>query len=189
MSGFRAPLCPRLGYPWSAHWASLGQTRGQAQGIGPGYLPKDVSGLCPFSGGQTAWGLQASGCFPDWENPYVTLYPEFEVAQTRSSGQMADKGYIYRGAKPVYCPGLWICPRWGWNRIPWDIPLLLCQTKVKGWQGSSRHRQLYRRLDHNPFTITASRVWPVGWMGLCGGTGSRLWPKYILQKPCGYLSS
>ncbi len=37
----------------------------------------------------------------DWENPYVTLQPEFEAQQIRVFGEMAKRGYIYKGLKPV----------------------------------------------------------------------------------------
>lgn len=38
----------------------------------------------------------------DWENPYVTLKPEYEAQQIKVFGEMAKKGYIYKGLKPVY---------------------------------------------------------------------------------------
>jgi len=38
----------------------------------------------------------------DWDNPYVTLDPEFEAVQIGVFGEMAKKGYIYKGLKPVY---------------------------------------------------------------------------------------
>ncbi|MFS0688165.1 isoleucine--tRNA ligase [Sporosarcina sp. 179-K 8C2 HS] len=38
----------------------------------------------------------------DWENPYITLKPEFEARQIQVFGEMAKKGYIYKGLKPVY---------------------------------------------------------------------------------------
>ncbi|WP_059170069.1 isoleucine--tRNA ligase [Bacillus sp. FJAT-27445] len=38
----------------------------------------------------------------DWENPYITLKPEYEAQQIRVFGEMAKKGYIYKGKKPVY---------------------------------------------------------------------------------------
>src|SRR5699024_1688941 len=38
----------------------------------------------------------------DWENPYITLNKEYEAAQIRVFGDMAKKGYIYKGLKPVY---------------------------------------------------------------------------------------
>jgi len=45
------------------------------------------------------------GVFGEWENPYMTLDPKFEARQIRVFGEMAKKGYIYKGLKPVYwCP-------------------------------------------------------------------------------------
>lgn len=38
----------------------------------------------------------------DWKNPYITLKPAFEAAQIRVFGDMAKKGFIYRGKKSVY---------------------------------------------------------------------------------------
>ncbi|MCX7923238.1 MAG: isoleucine--tRNA ligase [Clostridia bacterium] len=41
----------------------------------------------------------------DWEHPYITLSPEFEAKQIEVFGEMAKKGYIYKGLRPVYwCP-------------------------------------------------------------------------------------
>ncbi|MBP1737185.1 MAG: Isoleucyl-tRNA synthetase [Oscillospiraceae bacterium] len=49
--------------------------------------------------------FQRLGVIGDWENPYLTLAPEFEAEQVRIFGKMAEKGYIYKGLKPVYwCP-------------------------------------------------------------------------------------
>ena len=45
------------------------------------------------------------GIIGEWENPYITLDPEYEAEQIRVFAEMADKGYIYKGLKPVYwCP-------------------------------------------------------------------------------------
>ncbi len=41
----------------------------------------------------------------DWDNPYLTLNPEFEAIQIKVFGEMAKKGYIYKGLKPVYWCG------------------------------------------------------------------------------------
>ncbi|MGI5920687.1 MAG: isoleucine--tRNA ligase [Syntrophomonadaceae bacterium] len=41
----------------------------------------------------------------DWDNPYLTLKPEFEAVQIKVFGAMASKGYIYKGLKPVYWCG------------------------------------------------------------------------------------
>lgn len=42
------------------------------------------------------------GVTGDWDNPYVTLKPHFEARQIQVFGEMAKKGYIYKGLKPVY---------------------------------------------------------------------------------------
>lgn len=42
------------------------------------------------------------GVLGDFEDPYLTLKPEFEAKQIEVFGEMAKKGYIYKGLKPVY---------------------------------------------------------------------------------------
>ena len=45
------------------------------------------------------------GVLGNWENPYLTLTHDFEAAQIEIFGEMAKRGYIYKGQKPVYwCP-------------------------------------------------------------------------------------
>lgn len=45
------------------------------------------------------------GILAEWDNPYLTLHPEFEAKQIELFGEMAEKGLIYKGLKPVYwCP-------------------------------------------------------------------------------------
>ena len=46
--------------------------------------------------------LRRIGVRGDWENPYITLKPEYEAQQIKVFGEMAKKGYIYKGKKPVY---------------------------------------------------------------------------------------
>ncbi len=51
-------------------------------------------------------GFKRLGVLGDWNNPYITLYPEYEAEQVRTFAKMASKkGTIYRGLRPVYwCP-------------------------------------------------------------------------------------
>ncbi|MBQ5331408.1 MAG: isoleucine--tRNA ligase [Oscillospiraceae bacterium] len=45
------------------------------------------------------------GVLGDFDDPYLTLKPEFESHQVEIFGEMYRKGYIYKGLKPVYwCP-------------------------------------------------------------------------------------
>lgn len=42
------------------------------------------------------------GVWGNWEEPYVTINPEFEATQIRVFGKIAERGFIYKGLKPVF---------------------------------------------------------------------------------------
>jgi len=42
------------------------------------------------------------GVLGNWEQPYLTIDPEFEAEQIRVFGQMYKNGYVEKGLKPVY---------------------------------------------------------------------------------------
>jgi len=45
------------------------------------------------------------GIFADWENPYLTMNPEYEASVIQSFTNLYTKGYIYKGLKPIFwCP-------------------------------------------------------------------------------------
>ena len=45
------------------------------------------------------------GVLGEWDNPYLTMDPAFEAEEVKIFGKMYEKGYIYKGLKPVYwCP-------------------------------------------------------------------------------------
>ncbi len=45
------------------------------------------------------------GVTGDWDDPYLTMKPEFEAREVKVFGEMFGRGYIYKGLKPVYwCP-------------------------------------------------------------------------------------
>ena len=46
------------------------------------------------------------GVLGDWDNPYITLKKEFEARQLEIFAEMASKGLIFKGLKPVY---------WSWS--------------------------------------------------------------------------
>ena len=41
------------------------------------------------------------GVLGDWGNPYLTLDPKYEAEIIRGFGKLVEKGYIYKGRKPV----------------------------------------------------------------------------------------
>src|SRR5437773_4250363 len=42
------------------------------------------------------------GVFGDWEKPYLTLNKEYEADELRLFADIVEKGFVYRGKKPVY---------------------------------------------------------------------------------------
>ncbi len=42
------------------------------------------------------------GVLGDWENPYLTLNKQYEADELRLFADIVEKGFIYRGKKPVY---------------------------------------------------------------------------------------
>jgi isoleucyl-tRNA synthetase len=42
------------------------------------------------------------GVLGDWENPYLTLNKEYEADELRLFADIVDKGFVYRGKKPIY---------------------------------------------------------------------------------------
>ena len=47
-------------------------------------------------------GFKRLGVLGEWDNVYKTLEPRFEARQIEVFGKMYEKGYIYKGLKPVY---------------------------------------------------------------------------------------
>ena len=45
------------------------------------------------------------GVLGQWDDPYLTMDPKFEAIEVSVFGQMYEKGYIYKGKRPVY----WCC--------------------------------------------------------------------------------
>ncbi len=47
------------------------------------------------------------GVLADWDNPWMTLQPDYEAAEIRTVAKINDNGIFFRGEKPVYwCPAL-----------------------------------------------------------------------------------
>lgn len=49
--------------------------------------------------------FQRLGIFGRWEDPYLTMAPEYQGAIAQAFVDFADQGYVYKGLKPVnWCP-------------------------------------------------------------------------------------
>jgi isoleucyl-tRNA synthetase len=42
------------------------------------------------------------GVFGDWDNPYMTMAPEYEAVIVREFGRLVGRGLVYKGLKPVH---------------------------------------------------------------------------------------
>jgi len=46
--------------------------------------------------------FQRLGILGEWENPYLTMSPEYESSTARLFGKFLERGYVYKGLRPVY---------------------------------------------------------------------------------------
>jgi isoleucyl-tRNA synthetase len=51
--------------------------------------------------GQTR-DFQRLGILGEWETPYLTMSPEYESSTARLFGTFLERGYVYKGLRPVY---------------------------------------------------------------------------------------
>ncbi|HEY9899668.1 MAG TPA: isoleucine--tRNA ligase [Pantanalinema sp.] len=103
LAGFRAPFVPGYdthGLP--TELAALKELKAKHQDLAPLEVRRLSRQFALKSIESQKGHFMRLGGFGDWENPYVTMDPAFEAQQIRVFGQMAHKGYIYKGLKPVY---------------------------------------------------------------------------------------
>ena len=46
--------------------------------------------------------FQRLGILGEWETPYLTMSPEYESTTARLFGRFIERGYVYKGLRPVY---------------------------------------------------------------------------------------
>jgi len=46
--------------------------------------------------------FQRLGILGEWKNPYLTMSNEYEAETARLFGQFVERGYVYKGSRPVY---------------------------------------------------------------------------------------
>ena len=74
----------------------------ERQGLTPIDLRAKAAEFAKETVAKQSESFQRYGIFGDFENPYMTLQPEFEAAQIEVFGEMFKKGFIFRGRKPVH---------------------------------------------------------------------------------------
>lgn len=106
MSGFRSHYVPG----WDTHGLPIELKAMKSIGVENGAIPpvelrrhcKDFA--LSFVENQKEQ-FKRLGVLGDFDDPYLTLKPEFEAREVEVFGEFAKKGYVYKGLKPVYwCP-------------------------------------------------------------------------------------
>jgi len=106
MAGFKSPYVPG----WDTHGLPIERKAIDKVGLGgrtddPVEFRRHCRDFALTHVGIMTDQFKRLGVIGDWGNPYMTLNPEFEAKQIEVFGEMALKGYIYKGLKPVYwCP-------------------------------------------------------------------------------------
>lgn len=106
MSGFCAPYVPG----WDTHGLPIELKAMKAIGVENGAIPptelrKHCHDFAMTHVQNQMKQFKRLGTLADYDDPYLTLKPEYEARQVEVFGKMAKKGYMYKGLKPVYwCP-------------------------------------------------------------------------------------
>lgn len=106
MSGFCSPYVPG----WDTHGLPIELKAMKAIGVENGAIPpvelrKHCHDFAMKHVNNQMKQFKRLGTLGDYDDPYLTLKPEFEARQIEVFGEMAKRGYMYKGLKPVYwCP-------------------------------------------------------------------------------------
>jgi len=103
MMGFRTPFVPG----WDCHGMPIEHKVARELGPRARTISKpEMRKLCRAEAEK--WiGLQRSdfrrlGCIGDWQNPYLTMAPEYDAVEIGVLRQLVELGYVYRGLRPVH---------------------------------------------------------------------------------------
>ncbi len=104
MTGFKSPYVPG----WDTHGLPTELKARKKAGISADSTISDVElrKICRDFANQyideQRNQFKRLGVLGEWDNPYITLTHDFEKEQVKVFSEMAEKGYIYKGLKPVY---------------------------------------------------------------------------------------
>lgn len=112
------------------------------------------------------------GVWGDFDDPYLTLRPEFEARQVEIFGEMYKKGYIYKGLKPVYwCPDCQTALAEAEIEYAND-PCHSIYVKFKVTDDKGKFKALGLDLDKTYFVIWTTTTWTLpGNLAICLGPG------------------
>jgi isoleucyl-tRNA synthetase len=102
MAGFRSPYVPG----WDCHGLPI-ETKvekelGHKGAVSPGEFRKKCREFALYFVDQHRRDFKRLGVFGQWDNPYLTMSHEYEACIADAFLTFLERGYIYRGLKPVY---------------------------------------------------------------------------------------
>ena len=110
------------------------------------------------------------GVWGDFDNPYLTLKPDFEARQIEIFGDMFKKDYIYKGLKPVYwCPDCQTALAEAEIEYAND-PCHSIYVKFKVTDDKGKFTEMGLDLDKTYFVIWTTTTWTLpGNLAICLG--------------------
>jgi isoleucyl-tRNA synthetase len=103
MAGFRAPYVPG----WDCHGLPI-ETKvekelgGKKHSVTPAEFRRKCREFAAHYVDENRRDFKRLGIFGQWESPYLTMNPEYEACIADAFLTFLEKGYVYRGLKPVY---------------------------------------------------------------------------------------
>jgi isoleucyl-tRNA synthetase len=103
MAGFRAPYVPG----WDCHGLPIEtqvekELGGKKGSVPPGEFRRMCREFALRYVDQHRRDFKRLGVLGQWEDPYLTMSPQYEATIADAFVTFLEKGYVYRGLKPVY---------------------------------------------------------------------------------------
>jgi len=99
MLGYRAPFVPG----WDCHGLPIEfKVVKESRGLSPLEIRQKSEAYARKFIDIQRGQFRRLGVFGEWENPYLTLAPEYECEILRAFATFIDKGLVYQSKKPVY---------------------------------------------------------------------------------------
>jgi len=103
MAGFRAPYVPG----WDCHGLPIEtqvekELGGKKGSVAPGEFRRMCREFASRYVDQHRRDFKRLGVLGQWEDPYLTMSPQYEATIADAFVTFLEKGYVYRGLKPVY---------------------------------------------------------------------------------------
>ena len=103
LRGYNAPYIPG----WDTHglpieWKIMEELGEKAKNMTPLQIRQECKKYALKWVEKQKEGFKRLGILGNWDNPYITLRPEYEAEQLKVFKEIYENGYVYKGLKPVY---------------------------------------------------------------------------------------